>query len=70
MSDEERLLRIQADFENYKKRVEREAEEIRSQAAASLITRILPVLDNFERTRPLAILLSADGETAFGEEDD
>lgn len=48
-SDQERLLRVHADFENYKKRVERQADENRKQAAASLITRILPVLDNFER---------------------
>jgi molecular chaperone GrpE len=49
LTAEERLLRIQADFENFKKRVEREAEENREQSTAALIGRILPVLDNFER---------------------
>lgn len=44
-----RLLRLQADFENYKKRVEREREATRRHANAGLMTRLLPVLDNFER---------------------
>jgi len=47
--ERERLLRIQADFENTKKRLLRETEENRRPAAAPLIKRILPVLDNFER---------------------
>lgn len=59
VSDQERLLRVQADFENLKKRVEREAEETRRQAAAALIGRILPVLDNFER----ALSAEAGAET-------
>jgi len=49
ITDRERLNRLQADFENFKKRVEREHEASVRQAAAGLVTRILPVLDNFER---------------------
>lgn len=45
----ERLLRIRADFENLKKRIEREREEYFRHATASLVGRLLPVLDNFER---------------------
>lgn len=46
---EARLLRLQADFDNYRRR-QREAEEDgKKQAAASLASSILPVLDNFER---------------------
>jgi molecular chaperone GrpE len=45
----DRLARLKADFENFKKRVEREKEANQRQAAAGLVTRILPVLDNFER---------------------
>jgi len=45
----DRILRLQADFENYKKRVEREREATERHANAGLMTRLLPVLDNFER---------------------
>ncbi len=45
----ERLLRLSADFDNYRRRVEREREAHERQAAAGLISRLLPVLDNFER---------------------
>ena len=45
----DRLMRLQADFDNLKKRMEREREHFESQASAELVNRILPVLDNFER---------------------
>ncbi len=45
----ERLLRLQADFENFKKRIERERADHFRYATFELIGRILPVLDNFER---------------------
>lgn len=44
-----RLLRLQADFINYKNRVEREKSSIYSNAKEDIILQILPVLDNFER---------------------
>jgi molecular chaperone GrpE len=47
--DRERLLRLKADFDNYKKRIEREREASARHASAGLVTRLLPVLDNFER---------------------
>jgi molecular chaperone GrpE len=43
------LQRLQAEFENYKKRAERERTEIVEQANAALVEKLLPVLDNFER---------------------
>src|SRR3970040_578282 len=43
------MIRRQADFENYKKRVERERAEDRSRATAVIIEHVLPVLDAFER---------------------
>jgi molecular chaperone GrpE len=43
------LVRRQADFENYRKRVERERHEDRYQGMARLIEELLPVLDAFER---------------------
>lgn len=41
--------RAQADLQNAKARVEREAEDIRKFASESVIRRILPTLDNFQR---------------------
>jgi molecular chaperone GrpE len=45
----ERLLRLQADFENFKKRIDRERFDHFRYATFELVGRILPVLDNFER---------------------
>ena len=45
----EHSRRVQADFENYKKRVEREREVDQRQASARIVQNLLPVLDNFER---------------------
>jgi len=41
--------RTQAEFANYKKRIDREQDEARSRAMASVLTRILPVVDDLER---------------------
>ncbi len=46
---EGRLLRLRADFENLRKRVEREREDYYRHATASFVARLLPVLDNLER---------------------
>jgi molecular chaperone GrpE len=43
------LKRLQAEFDNYRKRMMREQTEIASRAGARLVERLLPVLDNFER---------------------
>lgn len=44
----ERLLRLQADFENHKKRLARDKEEFLKYAKADLIESLLPVMDNFD----------------------
>jgi len=44
-----RYLRVQADFENYRRRTLREKEELTRYASMKLIGELLPVLDNFER---------------------
>lgn len=46
---ESRLKRKQADFENYKKRQQREQERIRERATEDLVERLLEVRDNLER---------------------
>jgi len=43
------LVRRQADFENYRKRVEKERTQERQRAVETLIEQILPVLDAFDR---------------------
>ena len=50
----ERLLRLHADFDNFKKRVERERNDHFRYATFELVGRILPVLDNFERAMSAA----------------
>jgi molecular chaperone GrpE len=45
----ERLLRVAADFDNYKKRAAREREEWTKFANEDLIKAILPFIDNLER---------------------
>jgi molecular chaperone GrpE len=45
----DRLARRQADFENYRKRVERERTETYNRVVADVATKLLPVLDNLKR---------------------
>lgn len=47
---EDQLLRTMAEFQNFRKRKDQEAEQIRQFATEKLVTALLPVLDNFERT--------------------
>lgn len=44
-------VRIAADFDNYRKRAQREREELESQIKCNTINELLPVVDNFERAR-------------------
>lgn len=57
-----RYLRLMADFQNYKKRVEKEKKDLYSYANEKLVTEMLPVLDNFERA-----LLQEAGVDGFKE---
>jgi len=45
----QRLLRLQADYDNFRRRTRLEKEEFVKYASLSLVERLLPVLDNFER---------------------
>lgn len=52
-----RVLRLQADYENYRRRVQREKEDLMVYANQKLLLNLLPVLDNLERalaTTPIA----------------
>jgi molecular chaperone GrpE len=50
----ERLLRVTADFENFKKRAARERTEAAQFANAALLQKLLPILDNFEMAQAAA----------------
>ena len=56
-----RLTYLQADFENYRKRVSRETEAFVKLANEALLARLIPVLDDFD-----AALVHLDGEAAKG----
>ncbi len=45
----QRLLRAQADFDNFRRRTQKEKEDLAKYASAQLITELIPVIDNFER---------------------
>jgi molecular chaperone GrpE len=45
------LQRLQAEYVNYKRRVDRDRELIREAATANVITALLPVLDDIDRAR-------------------
>ncbi|MBS1718113.1 MAG: nucleotide exchange factor GrpE [Armatimonadetes bacterium] len=47
---QDQLLRALADFQNYRKRTQAEMETFRQFAAEDLVLKLLPILDNFERT--------------------
>lgn len=52
-----RLARLQADFENFRRRTRQEMESFHKYASEQLICALLPVLDNFERA------LAAEGDS-------
>ena len=46
---QDRLLRTAAEFDNYRKRVERERRDLADYMKADILAEILPIADNFER---------------------
>ena len=46
---QDRLLRTAAEFDNYRKRVERERRDLADYMKADILAEILPIVDNFER---------------------
>nr|WP_245985167.1 nucleotide exchange factor GrpE [Oceanobacillus bengalensis] len=45
----QRMLRLQAEFDNYKKRTQKEKEADRKYKSQDLVTELLPAIDNLER---------------------
>lgn len=56
--NQQRLLRVQADYDNFRRRTQKEKEELAQYASMKLVTELLPVIDNFER----AISAAKDSE--------
>jgi molecular chaperone GrpE len=52
---ESRMLRLQADFDNYRRRVQLDKEAAEKYKAQSLVLDILPALDNFERAMKIEV---------------
>jgi molecular chaperone GrpE len=57
----DRLLRQVAEFDNYRKRIERERRDASDYAAADLLQDVLPILDDFER----ALQVDAPGSEPY-----
>ena len=50
-TERDRILRISADFDNYRKRTERERLSLMTNVQGEVVESLLPVIDNFERAR-------------------
>ncbi len=51
---EDKYLRLFAEFENYKKRVSKEKNDLINTASENILNAILPVLDDFDRAKKLS----------------
>lgn len=62
----EKLARRQADFENYRKRTERERGETYQRLVADVVSRLLPVMDNMRRALEAEALMEKNESKEFG----
>jgi molecular chaperone GrpE len=58
---QDRLLRHVAEFDNYRKRIDRERKDLSDYAAADVLQDVLPILDDFER----ALQVDAPGSAPY-----
>jgi molecular chaperone GrpE len=58
---QDRLLRHMAEFDNYRKRIDRERKESSDYAAADLLQDVLPIVDDFDR----ALQVDAPGSEPY-----
>lgn len=61
------LQRLQADFENYRKRVARSSEDAGVRAAGDIVARLLPVLDAFDLALAHFVDTSSDEVAALAQ---
>src|SRR5712675_1146160 len=58
---QDRLLRQAAEFDNFRKRIDRERKDLSEFAAADLLQDVLPIIDDFE----LALKVDAPGSEPY-----
>jgi molecular chaperone GrpE len=58
---QDRLLRQAAEFDNYRKRIDRERKDVAQMAAVDFVQELLPVVDDFER----ALQIEAPGAESY-----
>ena len=58
------LLRTRAEFDNFRKRIQRETAQTAKLASESLLSQLLPVADNFERALVIAVAHENDEQTS------
>jgi molecular chaperone GrpE len=61
------LQRLQADFENYRKRVTRSSDDAATRAAGDIIAKLLPVLDAFDYAQAHFADAQSDEATALAQ---
>ena len=61
----DKVLRQMAEFDNYRKRTEKEKAQMFEQGQANVLEKLLPIIDNFERG--LAAVPEAEKEGAFAD---
>jgi len=60
----EQYRRLYADFDNFRKRVDRDKQELENRLAGKFLERLLPTLDDFERAQS-QIIPKSDGEAVI-----
>lgn len=65
-AEKDRLLRLSAEFENYKKRKQREIDDFKKFANETIFRQMLPVVDNLERAIASAETNSDEGALLEG----
>ncbi|KAL3357327.1 hypothetical protein AABB24_017829 [Solanum stoloniferum] len=60
-SERDRVLRISADFDNFRKRTDRERASLVTNAQGEVVEKLLSVMDNFERAK-MQIKVATEGE--------
>ena len=61
----DRLIRQMAEFDNFRKRTEKEKQQMYGIGAAEVVEKLLPVVDNFERG--LAAMTEEEKNTSFAQ---
>ena len=63
---QDRILRLQADYDNFRKRTIRDQSEMAARANADFILQVLPIMDHFERGLREALAHKADKAVVDG----